>query len=129
MSGRCLEDALRHDYSNEQYLVAGGVSMGLLTLLLSFVPFVNGVLGGFWGGIRAASPRTALLAWAYALLPVAAALFVVHSIIGLPVLGAPHRPSTMMLIATACAGMLLGALLGGLVGASGGLRPSTRVRG
>jgi hypothetical protein len=101
---------------DRERFVAGAVTMGLVTVLLFFVPLVNGIIGGMAGGIRVADAGRSIWAGFAAVAPVALALFLVLGLAGAPVLGVPTRPTTLMLIVMACIGILIGAPLGAYVG-------------
>ncbi len=89
--------------------------MVLITLLLSFVPLINGLIGGMVGGYLAGGVRRGLLA---ALLPaviVAVALWVILALFALPVIGLVSGLAIGIIILLADVGMLIGAALGGYI--------------
>ena len=84
-----------------------------LTLLLSFLPLLNGLIGGGVGGYMAGSPKRGLIA---ALLPavvVAIALWLLLAVLGVPIIGFFSSVALGSAILLADLGILIGAAIGG----------------
>jgi hypothetical protein len=94
----------------------GAAWMVLVSLLLFFLPLVNGLIGGFVGGYKVGGVTRALGA---ALLPaavVAAGLWLLLAVLGLPVLGGAAGLALGLLVLFADVGLFAGAAIGGAVG-------------
>ena len=87
-----------------------------ISLVLFFVPMVNGLIGGFVGGYRVGTPKRALLA---ALLPsvaLAIGLWALFAVLGSPVLGFFSGAAVLITVVLSCASLFIGAAIGGFVG-------------
>jgi hypothetical protein len=100
---------------DKELFISGAVIMGLLAVMLFFVPLVNGVIAGVIGGYRIAHPRRAMVAALFAALPAAVLLFLMLGPVSAPVIGVPEVPAPGLLVATAVIGLPVGALIGGMV--------------
>lgn len=93
-----------------------------ISLLLFFLPLVNGLIGGAVGGYKAGTPKRGFIA---ALLPaviVGALLWAIFGIFGGPVLGFFAGAAAGMLVLLADVGLLIGAPIGGYLAETRGPR-------
>lgn len=97
-------------------LAEGALWMVGISLVLFFLPLINGFVGGLVGGYRVRGVRRALTA---ALLPALVAsllLATFFTVFGLPVIGLFAGAGVALLVALADIGIFLGAALGGALG-------------
>jgi hypothetical protein len=103
--------------NGKKSVIAASFWMIAITLLLFFLPFVNGIIGGAVGGYMAGDVRRAMAA---AILPAILAgigLWVLLVFIGAPILGFFAGMAGGILVLLADLGIFLGALVGGWLGA------------
>jgi hypothetical protein len=84
-----------------------------LTLLLFFLPLINGIIGGAVGGYKVGNTKRALLA---AILPaavVAVGLWLIFALAEAPVWGLLAGLTAAALVALADVGIFIGAAIGG----------------
>lgn len=89
-----------------------------ISLLLFFLPLLNGVIGGAVGGYKAGSPSRGMIA---ALLPavlVGGLLWVILGVYGSPVIGFFAGTAAGFLVLLADVGLFIGALIGGYLAGS-----------
>jgi len=107
-------------------IVGASFWMIVITLLLFFLPLVNGLIGGAVGGYMAGDVKRAVAA---AILPAIVAtigLWILLVFIGAPILGFFAGMAGGILVLLADVGIFLGALVGGWLGAEKG-RPRSGV--
>lgn len=86
-----------------------------ITLLLFFLPGVNGLVGGAVGGYKAGTVGRGLAAAVLPAVVAAIGLWVLLAALSLPVLGFLAGAATGVVILLADVGMFLGAAVGGAV--------------
>lgn len=94
-------------------IVAGSLWMIGVTLVLFFLPLINGVIGGLVGGYKVGGVRRALTA---AILPAVAAavgLWIIFAIAEAPVWGFLAGLTAATLVVLADLGIFIGAAIGG----------------
>ena len=99
-------------------LVAGSAWMVLISLLLFFVPLLNGFVGGLIGGYKVGTVGRGLTA---ALLPavvVAVGLWALLALAELPLLGMLAGVAIGLVVVFSELGLFLGAVVGGLIAAN-----------
>jgi hypothetical protein len=96
-------------------ILIGTLWMVGISVVLFFLPLINGLIGGLVGGYRVGSPGRAFLAAIIPAIIVAALLFLLLVVLDLPVLGFFGGLAAGVLILLADVGLLLGALIGGAV--------------
>lgn len=104
--------------SDQASVVTGALWMVGLTLVLFFLPLVNGLIGGLVGGYKVGGAGRALVA---ALLPAVVAsvgLWILFAIADAPVFGVAASAAAAMLIVLADVGILIGAVVGGALGSA-----------
>lgn len=97
-------------------ILVGSLWMLGISLLLFFLPGINGLIGGLVGGYKVASIERAMAA---ALLPAALlsiGLWLLLALIGLPVIGVMAGLALGILIVVSDLALLLGAAIGGFLG-------------
>jgi hypothetical protein len=106
-------------------LIIGAGWMFVLSVLLFTLPLVNGLIAGWIGGFRMGSLRRALAAALAAMPLVALGLWLLLILIAMPTIPSLYAgvtPGQAVLLSVA--GLLLGALMGGLFSK---LRPRRRL--
>lgn len=107
--------------ANRSSIPAGAVWMVVITLALFFVPGVNGLIGGLVGGYKVGGVGRALAAAVLPAIVVAIGLWVLLSVLGLPVVGFLAGLAGALLVVFADLGIFIGAAIGGAVrGTAGG---------
>jgi len=99
-------------------LVAGSAWMVLISLLLFFVPLLNGFVGGLIGGYKVGTVGRGLTA---ALLPavvVAVGLWALLALAELPLVGMLAGVAIGLAVVFSELGLFLGAVVGGLIAAN-----------
>jgi hypothetical protein len=96
----------------ENIVIAAAWMVGI-TMLLFFLPLVNGLIGGAVGGYKAGTPSRGFMAALIPALVVGAALWLVFGLFGGPVIGFFAGAAAGMLVLLADVGMFVGALVGG----------------
>jgi hypothetical protein len=94
-------------------IIAGSLWMIGVTLILFFLPLINGIIGGAIGGYKVGGARRAMLA---AILPaavVAVGLWLIFALAEAPVWGLLAGLTAAALIALADLGIFIGAAIGG----------------
>jgi len=89
--------------------------MFVLALLLGWIPFIGPAIAGFVGGLQAGDTRSALIA---ALIPsviVAGLLFLLGSVVGLPIVAALVSAGLVVILLIGSLPLLAGAFLGGML--------------
>lgn len=94
-------------------IVAGSFWMVAISLLLFFVPLINGIVGGAIGGYKVGSVGRALLAALLPALLVGAGLWGLLFVLDAPVWGLLAGMTGVMLIVISELGLFVGAALGG----------------
>jgi hypothetical protein len=94
-------------------VVAGSAWMVGITLLLFFLPLLNGVIGGFIGGYKVGGVRRAMLAAILPAIIVAVGLWIIFAIGEAPVWGVLAGLTGATLVALADLGIFVGAAIGG----------------
>ena len=89
------------------------VWMVVISLLLFFVPLVNGLIGGAIGGYKAGSIKRGLVAAIIPAVVVAIGLWLVLIAFELPVVGFVAGTAVGFLILLADVGLFIGAAIGG----------------
>lgn len=108
-------DPVDQEAANEAGIVEGSLWMFGITMLLFFLPVINGVVGGVVGGYKVGSTKNAIMA---AILPAIGAgflLWIVLTLTNLPVMGAAAGAALALLIVLSDLGMLVGAAIGGTI--------------
>jgi len=110
------------DYRNRTNVFVASIWMIAISLLLFFMPVLNGIIGGAVGGYKAGSPSRGMIA---ALLPaviVGAGLWLLLGVMDSPVLGFFAGAAGGLLVLLADVGLFIGALIGGFLANSRGHR-------
>jgi hypothetical protein len=98
-------------------IVGASAWMVLLTLVLFFVPAVNGLVGGAVGGYKAGGIRRALAAAVLPAIVVGVGMFLLLTLVDVTgMLGLFVGVATGVLVALSEVTLFIGALVGGLVG-------------
>jgi hypothetical protein len=95
--------------------LAGAVWMVVISLLLFFLPAVNGFIAGIIGGYMVGSLGRALIAALLPALIIAGGLWGILAVLGLPVVGFLAGTAVTVLIALSELGLFLGATIGALM--------------
>jgi len=96
-------------------VVGASIWMVVVTLLLFFLPGVNGLIGGAIGGYKAGSAGRGVAAAVLPAVVTAVALWIVLTAFSLPVLGFLAGLATGVVVLLADLGMFVGAAIGGAV--------------
>jgi hypothetical protein len=94
-------------------IVAGSLWMVGLTLVLFFLPLINGLVGGLVGGYKVGGVKRALTAALLPALVVAVALWIIFTIAEAPVWGLLAGVTGATLVVLAEVGIFVGAAIGG----------------
>jgi hypothetical protein len=94
-------------------VVIGSIWMVGLSLVLFFVPLINGVVGGLVGGYKVGSVGRALLAAIIPAIAVAIGLWLILALLDAPVIGFFAGAAAGVLILLADVGLFIGAAIGG----------------
>jgi hypothetical protein len=89
--------------------------MFILALLLGWLPFIGPAIAGFVGGIQAGEVGSALVAAIIPSIIVAAFIFVLGTVIGLPIVAALVGTGLFVVLVVGTVPLLLGAWMGGLL--------------
>lgn len=103
-----------HTHSHTGTL-AGAIWMVVISLALFFLPGINGLIAGLVGGYMIGTVGRALIAALLPALIIAAGLWALLSIVGLPVIGFLAGTAVTILIASSDVALFLGAFLGAAV--------------
>ena len=87
--------------------------MFILALLLGWLPFIGPAIAGFVGGLQAGDVRSALVAAIIPSLIVGAIIFVLGTLIGVPIIAALVGAGIFMVLILGTLPLLLGAWIGG----------------
>lgn len=99
--------------SQRSSVVSGSLWMIGLTLLLFFLPLLNGLIGGLVGGYKVGGVRRALLAAILPAVVVAAGLWIIFAFAHAPFWGVVAGLTFATLILLADVGIIIGAGIGG----------------
>lgn len=105
-----LDHAARQDQG--RILVPALWMMGI-SLALFFLPVINGLIGGFVGGMKAGSVRNALIAAVLPAVAVAVGLWILLSLLGMPIIGIFAGTAIGIWILLSDLGLFIGAAIGG----------------
>lgn len=94
----------------------GSLWMVGLSLVLFFIPGINGLVGGLVGGYKVGGVGRALVAAILPAIIVGAGLWVLLAAFELPILGFVAGAAIGLLVLFADLGLFIGALIGGLLG-------------
>lgn len=94
-------------------VVVASIWMVVVTLLLFFLPGVNGLIGGAIGGYKAGSAGRGLAAAVLPAIVAALALWALMAAFSLPVIGLLAGLATGVVVLLADVGMFIGAAVGG----------------
>lgn len=89
--------------------------MVVITLLLFFLPLINGLVGGFVGGYKVGTVGRALLAAILPAIVAALGLWIIFTVFHLPIIGLVAGTAVGILIALSDLGIFVGAIIGGAV--------------
>lgn len=113
----------RRSLTGRGSVVLGSLLMVGVSLVLFFVPIVNGLLGGLAGGYLVGTVKRALLAAVLPAVVVAAGLWILFALLDAPVWGVLAGLAVGGFIVLSDLGLFLGAAIGGALGAREG-RPA-----
>lgn len=99
--------------SERSSIVAGSLWMIALTLVLFFLPLINGIIGGLVGGYKVGGAGRALLAAILPAVVVAAGLWILFAVADAPVWGLLAGLTGAVLVILADVGIFIGAAIGG----------------
>ncbi len=102
----------RHSHTGT---ILGAVWMVVISLVLFFLPGVNGLIAGLVGGYMIGSISRAFTAAILPALIVAAGLWALLTLVGLPVIGFLAGTAVTILIASSEVALFVGAFLGAVV--------------
>lgn len=97
-------------------VVEGSLWMIGVSLVLFFIPMLNGLIGGFVGGYRVGSVKKAMMAAFLPALVIAVGLWLMFTALGLPVAGFFTGITIAMLVVLSEVGLFVGAFIGGMAG-------------
>lgn len=107
-------------YPDRTNVFMASVWMVVISLLLFFLPMLNGVIGGAVGGYKAGTPTRGMIAALIPALLVGGLLWLIFGVFGGPVLGFFAGGAAGILVLLADVGLFLGALAGGYLAAHRG---------
>lgn len=84
-----------------------------ISLVLFFLPVINGLIGGFVGGIKAGSVKHALIAAVLPAVAVAVGLWILLSLLSMPIIGLFAGTTVGIWILLSDIGLFIGAAIGG----------------
>jgi hypothetical protein len=99
--------------------------MFILSLLLGWLPFIGPAIAGFVGGLQAGEVGSALIAAIIPSLIVAALIFLLGTVLALPIIGALVGIGLFMVLLVGTVPLLLGAWIGGFMAERRGTPPAT----
>ena len=94
-------------------IIAASAWMVGISLILFFLPLLNGLIGGAVGGYKAGSPSRGFMAALIPAVVVGALLWAVFALFGGPVIGFLAGAAAGVLVLLADVGLFIGALIGG----------------
>jgi len=89
--------------------------MFVLALLLGWIPFIGPAIAGFVGGLQAGDTRSAMIAALVPSVIVAGLLFLLGSVVGLPIVAALVSAGLVVILLIGSLPLLAGAFLGGML--------------
>ncbi len=101
---------------SETNVIEGSLWMIGISLVLFFIPMLNGLIGGFVGGYRVGTPKKAMMSAFLPAVVVAVGLWLMLMAFGLPVAGFFTGITVAMLIVLSEVGLFVGAFIGGMAG-------------
>lgn len=101
---------------SETNVVEGSLWMIGISLVLFFIPMLNGLIGGLVGGYRVGSVKKAMMSAFLPAIVVAVGLWVMFTAFGLPVAGFFTGITIAMLVVLSEVGLFVGAFIGGMAG-------------
>jgi hypothetical protein len=87
--------------------------MFILSLLLGWLPFIGPAIAGFVGGLQAGDVGSALIAAIVPSLIVTGIVFLLGTVLALPIIGALVGAGVFMVLLVGTVPLLLGAWIGG----------------
>jgi hypothetical protein len=116
-------DAATRETGQEQELTPGGRAsvvtgaalMVVITLVLFFLPLINGLIGGLVGGYKVGGVARALVAAVLPAIVVALGMWLLLAAFELPVIGLAAGLAAGALVLLADVGLFLGAAIGGAI--------------
>lgn len=99
--------------SQDENVFIGALWMFGITLILFFLPVINGLIGGAVGGYKIGSPGRAVTAAILPAILTAGGLWLLLVVLDLPIIGIIAGFATGVLILLSNLGILAGALIGG----------------
>jgi hypothetical protein len=109
------------DTDRGNVFVAAAWMVGI-SLVLFFLPLINGLIGGLVGGYKAGSPGRGFTAALIPALIVAGALWAIFALFGGPTIGFFAGATAGIIVLLADIGLLIGAPIGGYFAESRGPR-------
>ncbi|MFW7377265.1 MAG: hypothetical protein ACOH5I_00475 [Oligoflexus sp.] len=97
-------------------VLIGAIWMFGLTMVLFFLPVINGLIGGLVGGYKIGSPGRAILAAILPAILASGGLWLLLAVLDLPVIGLIAGLAVGIVILLADLGIFLGAMIGGVMG-------------
>lgn len=94
-------------------IIAGSLWMIGVTLVLFFLPLINGIVGGIIGGYKVGGAKRAMLAAILPAFVVAIGLWLIFALADAPVWGFLAGLTAAALVALADVGIFIGAAIGG----------------
>lgn len=94
-------------------IIAGSLWMIGVTLVLFFLPLINGIVGGIIGGYKVGGAKRAMLAAILPAFVVAVGLWLIFALADAPVWGFLAGLTAAALVALADVGIFIGAAIGG----------------
>lgn len=101
---------------NHTNVVEGSLWMIGISLVLFFIPAINGFIGGLVGGYRIGSVGKALVAAILPAIVVSIGLWIILAMLEAPVIGFVAGAAVAIIVLLADIGIFLGAALGGYMG-------------
>ena len=89
--------------------------MFILALLLGWLPFIGPAIAGFIGGLQAGDTGSALVAAIIPSLIVAGIIFLLGTVLALPIIGVLVGVGIFMVLLLGTVPLLIGAWLGGMM--------------
>jgi hypothetical protein len=101
--------------AKDSTVVAASLWMIVISLLLFFLPAINGLIGGAVGGYKAGSAGRGLTAAVLPAIVVGAALWIVFAMFDAPVLGFFGGLAVGLWAVISSVSLLVGAIIGGVL--------------
>jgi hypothetical protein len=105
--------ALWRDDPERRSVFVGSVWMVVISMVLFFVPLINGLIGGFVGGYMVGTVKRALIAAVLPAVVVAIGLGLLLAMVDLPVLGFIAGLTVGFIVLLSDVGLFIGAAIGG----------------